>query len=133
MFRLVSRYPELEVRIFNRVISDISVILTDNTLTNLDSIETGSNVESKIVSPSKTEITEITRFTKPIVRVKYLKNKTPLIGWLVVLGFNATSTAKVILWRSVTHICVSWLSHTSTNTTFLFKATDYFSHMLLQR
>ena len=133
MFRIVSRYPELEVRILDRVISDISVILTDNTLTNLDSIETGSNVESKIVSLSKTEITEITRFTKPIVRVKYLKNKTPLIGWLVVLGFNATSTAKVILWRSVTHICVSWLSHTSTNTTFLSKATDYFSHMLLQR
>ena len=45
---------------------------------------------------------------------------------LVVLGFNATLTAKVILWR----ICVSWLSHTSTNTTFLSKATDYFSHML---
>ena len=29
--------------------------------------------------------------------------------------------------------CVSWLSYTSTNTTFLTKATDYFSHMLLQR
>ena len=28
---------------------------------------------------------------------------------------------------------VSWLSHTSTNTTSLSKATDYFSHMLLQR
>ena len=28
---------------------------------------------------------------------------------------------------------VSWLSHTSTNTTFLSKATDYFSHMLQQR
>ena len=28
---------------------------------------------------------------------------------------------------------VSWLSHTSTNTTFLSKATDYFSHMLLLR
>ena len=29
--------------------------------------------------------------------------------------------------------CVSWLSHTSTctNTTFLSKATDHFSHMLL--
>ena len=27
----------------------------------------------------------------------------------------------------------SWLSPTITNTTFLFKATDYFSHMLLQR
>ena len=29
--------------------------------------------------------------------------------------------------------CVSWFSHTSTNTTFLSKATDYFSHMPLQR
>ena len=29
--------------------------------------------------------------------------------------------------------CVSWLSHTSTYTTFLSKATDYFSNMLLQR
>ena len=54
-------------------------------------------------------------------------------GWLVVSGFNATLTAKVISWRSMTRICVSWLSHTSTNTTFLSKATDYFSHMLLQR
>ena len=27
----------------------------------------------------------------------------------------------------------SWLCHTSTNTTFLSKATDYFSHMLLER
>ena len=25
--------------------------------------------------------------------------------WLVVLGFNATLTAKVISWRSVTHVC----------------------------
>ena len=53
------------------------------------------------------------------------------IGWLVVLGFNATLKAKFISWRSVTH--VSWLCHTSTNTTFLSKATNYFSHMFLQR
>ena len=26
-----------------------------------------------------------------------------LVGWLVVLGFNATLTAKVISWQSVTH------------------------------
>ena len=43
--------------------------------------------------------------------------------WLVVLGFNATLTAMVISWRTY----VSWLSHTSTNTTFLSKPTDYFS------
>ena len=50
---------------------------------------------------------------------------------MVVSGFNTTLTAKVISWRSMTRMCVSWLSHTSTNTTFLSKATDYFSHMLL--
>ena len=27
------------------------------------------------------------------------------MDWLVVLGFNATLTAKVISWRSVTHMC----------------------------
>ena len=47
-------------------------------------------------------------------------------GWLVVLEFNATLTAKVISWRSVTHMCVSWLSHTSTNTTFLSKPPTTF-------
>ena len=55
-----------------------------------------------------------------------------LTGKLVLLGFNATLTAKIISlcsWRT----CVSWLSHNSTNTTFLSKATDYFSHMLLQK
>ena len=53
-----------------------------------------------------------------------------MVGWsLVVLGLNATLTAKVISWRS----CVSWLSHTSTNTTFLSKASDCFSQMLLRR
>ena len=55
-----------------------------------------------------------------------------LVGWLVVLGSNATLTAKVISWGSVTHKCFLAFSH-STNTTFLSKATDYFSHMLLQR
>ena len=31
--------------------------------------------------------------------------------WLVVLGFNATLTAMVISWRSVTHMCFLALSH----------------------
>ena len=35
----------------------------------------------------------------PIFRYRGHKN----IGWLVVLGFNATLTAKVISWRSMTH------------------------------
>ena len=33
------------------------------------------------------------------------------VGWLVVLGFNATLTAKVISWRSVTHMCFLPFSH----------------------
>ena len=51
---------------------------------------------------------------------------------LVVLGFNATLTAKVISWRSVTHMCFLAFSH-QYYTTFLSKATDYFFHVLLQR
>ena len=31
--------------------------------------------------------------------------------WLVVLGFNTTLTAKVISWRSVTHMCFLAFSH----------------------
>ena len=33
-----------------------------------------------------------------------------LIGWLVLLGFNATLTAKVISWRSVTHVFPGFLT-----------------------
>ena len=36
---------------------------------------------------------------------------TPVLGWLVVLGFNTTLTAKVISWRSVMHICFVAFSH----------------------
>ena len=50
-----------------------------------------------------------------------------IFWWLVVLWFNATLTATVISWRSVTHISsVSWLSHTSTNTTPLSKPPTTF-------
>ena len=34
-----------------------------------------------------------------------------MVGWLAVLGFNATLTAKVISWRSVTHMCFLAFSH----------------------
>ena len=46
------------------------------------------------------------------------------VSWLAVLQFNATLTAKVISWRSVTH--VSWFSHTSANTTFFPKPPTTF-------
>ena len=58
-------------RIFNRVISDISVVLRETTL--FDSINTGSSVETEIVvevSLNTTEITETTRFKNPIFRVR---------------------------------------------------------------
>ena len=44
----------------------------------------------------------------------------------IVIGFNTTLTAKVISWWSVTH--VSWLSHTSTYTTFFPRPQTTFSH-----
>ena len=48
-------------------------------------------------------------------------------GCLFVLGFNATLTAKVISWRSVTHMCfLSWLFHTNTNKTFFPKPRKTF-------
>ena len=61
------KVPTLKIGLFNRVILDISVVLRETTLISSDSIETGSPVETEIVrvvSLSKTEITEITRFKK---------------------------------------------------------------------
>ena len=48
---------------------------------------------------------------KPIwsIKVHYILH----VGWLVVLGFNATVTAKVISWRLVTHTCFLAFSHQS--------------------
>ena len=39
------------------------------------------------------------------------ENGSQKVGGLVVLGFNATLTAKVISWRSVTHMCFLAFSH----------------------
>ena len=52
--------------------------------------------------------------------------------WFVVLGFNATLTAKVILWQSVMHMCFLAFSHQYQHN-FPSKAIDYFSHILQQR
>ena len=62
------RNPDHEDRIFNRVISDISVVLWETTLTISESLRTGSPVESEIVrvvSLSTTEIPKITRYPPP--------------------------------------------------------------------
>ena len=67
MIRFVVKVPDPEDRIFNRAISDISVVLRETTLTISYSIETGSQVETekvRVVSLSSTEITEITWFKK---------------------------------------------------------------------
>ena len=40
-----------------------------------------------------------------------MRSEKWLVGKLVVLGFNATLTAKVISWRSVTHMCFLAFSH----------------------
>ena len=56
-----------EDRIFNRVISDISIVLTETTLSISDSIETISSVESemvRVVSSSTTAIVETSRVKK---------------------------------------------------------------------
>ena len=52
---------------FNRVISDIFVVLSETTLTISDSTGTGSPLETEKSTsgvPNTTEITEITRFKK---------------------------------------------------------------------
>ena len=58
------RYPDPAERFFNRVISYMNLVLRETSLTISDSIETGSPLESEIVrmvSPSSTEISDITR------------------------------------------------------------------------
>ena len=41
-----------------------------------------------------------------------------LVGWLVVLGLNATLAAKVISWRSVTHVFPGFLTPVLTQNSF---------------
>ena len=60
-------YSDPKDRIFNRVMSDIFVVERETTLTDSDSNETGSRVETEIVRVvflSTTEITEITRLKR---------------------------------------------------------------------
>ena len=60
------------------------------------------------------------------------QNNFSLTCWLVVFRFNATLTAKVISWPSVTHTCFLAFSHQYEHK-FLSKATNYFSHILQLR
>ena len=88
-------------------------------------------VISKILSSDK----ELTYLCIDTVKTALRKKKTfeHMVEKGVVLGFNATLTVKVISWQSVMHMCFLAFSHQYTNTTFLSKATNYFSHMILQR
>ena len=72
---MFSRYPHPEEWIFNCVISAISVVLRETTITTSDSIWTGLPVKSETVrvvlfSTCTTEITMIIRFKKTIFRVQ---------------------------------------------------------------
>ena len=58
---------------------------------------------------------------RPIVEIAVFHY--PGLTWI----FNTSLIAKVTSLRSVTRMCFQ--AQTSTNTTFLSKATDYFSHM----
>ena len=72
---------------------------------------------------------------------QHFKLQSRLVGWLywVLRQFNSQShimavgDALCVFMAVGDALCVSWLSHTSANTTLLSKATDYFSHILLQR
>ena len=46
-----------------------------------------------------------------IIRIVAVEIIVMKVGWLVVLGFNATLTTKVISWRSMTHMCFLAFSH----------------------
>ena len=52
----------------------------------------------------------------------------PCLCWLVVLGFNATLTAKVISGRSVTHMCFLAFSHQYQHNFFFQSHRLLFSH-----
>ena len=71
MKSIMLKHPYPEDRIFDHVISDISVLLRETTLSLSisDSLGTVSQVESekvRVVSLSTTEITEITRLKKSL-------------------------------------------------------------------
>ena len=86
------------------------------------------NCSHNLIS-SKTMVAMATKWNFLSNSVKFFS-----LGWWVILGFNATLTARVISLWSVTHMCFSgFLTRVLTQLFFLSKATDYFSHMLLQR
>ena len=58
---------------------------------------------------SKQSLTSSLVLMKPRTFVN--KCTVSMVWWLVVLGFNATLTAKVMSWRSVMHMCFLAFSH----------------------
>ena len=102
LHNVTSRYPDPVDRIYNRVISDISVVLRENTLTISDSIKTGLLVETevvRVVSLTTTDITEITRVKKKsILRVWIPKIIDKMVFYTAFNGISVyiTATAHII-------------------------------------
>ena len=55
-------------------------------------------------------VTSILSFSNSIFQSLFFGGVVKLVGWLVVLGFNTALTAKVISWRSVTHMFPGFLT-----------------------
>ena len=93
-----------------------------------------SNLKTSSSIPLSLEESKISCLGKELITLDRVSlNELRLIGWLY-WGLTPLQHPRSYnggRWC----ICISWLSHTSTNTTFLTKATVYFSHMLrdLQR
>ena len=83
---------------------------------------------------SKNIFIDISRYPTGKHEIKYhtssqVQKYSTAVGWLY-WGLTPLKQLRSYhggRWRTY----VSWLSHTSTNTTFLSKASDYFPHMLL--
>ena len=73
----------------------------------LEGLELSYYVYSISVSTS----TKFVHMMPPPSKLAPPRGSQVVVGWLVVLGFNATLTAKVISWRSVTHMCFLAFSH----------------------
>ena len=69
------------------------------------------NITIFVFSIDKYKVKIIPHVTGCVYSVILCKKNWTLYGWLVVLGFNATLTAKVISWRSVTHMCFLAFPH----------------------
>ena len=85
--------------------TNLRLFQTERADDNFDFNENGSKLSKQVENTvGKREIARYEQFLLfPQCLKKRLVLQTCKIGWLVVLGFNTTLTAKVISWQSVTH------------------------------